>query len=328
MALFALSSLLYTVVTTPLLLLPIRMLSSLGLAGVFMVGAAYIGDHTTPAERGIAFGLYSTAMALGFTIGPAVGGWVAEQVGYNASYRVAAVIALVGVFIAQRGLLSTRPPQSGAPPTQQATAPMTLAQKLQRMVQHAPMVAASLANLGNNLIFTTVFSFVPLYAATLGIGEATLGAIFALRGLASAAARIPGGLLSARIASRLLMVVGLGLAALVMFTLNQSRTATGLTLLLIVDGIAYGLFLTVGQSHVTALAGDGDRGRVMGIYTMAGSIGSAAGPILMGVLAEWFGLPAVFPLAAVVAAVAALILWRSGHWQPQSPGAQPAPAKL
>lgn len=326
MALFALSSLLYTLVPTPLLLFPVRVLGSLGLAFVFMVGVAYIGDVTTPSERGIALGLYSTAMALGFTLGPALGGVVAERYGYAASYRLAALFALIGLAVALRGLTGDQPRAIHGRQTAQSAPRASFTTKLRLMASHSAMLAASLANLGNNIVFTTVFSFVPLYAASLGIGEATLGTMFALRGLASAASRIPTGLLAERISGRLLMIGGLGLAVVTMCTLALSSTSLLLTVLLIADGIGYGLFLTAGQTHVTGLATDEARGRAMGIYTMAGSIGSAAGPFLMGALAEWFGLSVVFPVAAVVAGGAALFLWRSGR--PRAVSGHPVAAEL
>ena len=119
MFLFALSSFLYTIVPNPLLLFPIRVLASLGMVAVFMVGVAYVGDVVEREERGLALGLYSTGMALGFTIGPAVGGFVAEQFGYRASYLVATLISLVGVAIAIRGLDSGS--HRGSPKTEGAT---------------------------------------------------------------------------------------------------------------------------------------------------------------------------------------------------------------
>src|SRR5437660_5143983 len=43
-----------------------RILFGLGTVAVFQIGAAYLGDITSPGERSFAFGLYATAMGLGF----------------------------------------------------------------------------------------------------------------------------------------------------------------------------------------------------------------------------------------------------------------------
>ena len=53
-----------------------------GLAGVatFQIGAAHLGDITDAGgTRAFAFGLYATAMGLGFTIGPLLGGQIAGR---------------------------------------------------------------------------------------------------------------------------------------------------------------------------------------------------------------------------------------------------------
>ena len=53
-----------------------------------------------------------------------------------------------------------------------------------------------------------------------------------------------------RISARILMVSGLLLAALLMFALANTTSSSMLALILIGDGIAYGIFLTAGQSHI------------------------------------------------------------------------------
>ncbi|MEZ4584363.1 MAG: MFS transporter [Caldilineaceae bacterium] len=79
----------------PWLLIPVRVMGSLGMIAVFMVGVAYMGDVVAKEDRGLA-GLYSTAKGLGFTVGPAAGGLLAERYGYRAGFWLAAGVALVG----------------------------------------------------------------------------------------------------------------------------------------------------------------------------------------------------------------------------------------
>ena len=217
MLFFALSSFLYTLVPDPVLLIPVRILASFGLVGVFMVGVAYVGDVSDGNERGLALGLYSTAMALGFTIGPFLGGMLAQRYGYNATYRFSALVALIGFLVAAVWIESDSGKtgsSNGHAEKERRSQPkanrqQSLITRFRAMVQNPKMGAASLANLGNNVAFTTIFSFVPLYAASLSIGDAAIGSMFALRGLASTASRIPTGMLTSRIPSRLLMIWGL-----------------------------------------------------------------------------------------------------------------------
>ena len=299
MLFFALTTFLYTVVPNPTLLIPIRILARFGLIGVFMVGIAYVGDVATPEDRGIALGLYSTGMALGFTLGPLIGGVIAERYGYNVTYRLAAVVALVGFVVAAIWLQEkSKTPQ--AIDAHSAEQRVPLARRIGLMFRDPQMLGASLANLGNNIAFTTIFSFLPLYAVSLSIGDAAIGTMFAMRGLASTLSRIPTGMLTSHLSSRLLMMFGLCLAAVGLFVLSGVQSPGMLIVILIGDGIAYGLFLTAGQSHITELSAEEDRGSAVGLYTMAGSIGGAVGPIAMGVVAEWFGLGSVFWSSALL----------------------------
>jgi MFS family permease len=95
MFLAAVLSILYSVVPNPYFLFPIRVLASLAGVSYFMA-VAYVGDIVAERERGLAIGLYTTCMGLGFTIGPFIGGQVAEAYGYRVSYQVAAISALLG----------------------------------------------------------------------------------------------------------------------------------------------------------------------------------------------------------------------------------------
>ncbi|MEM9668979.1 MAG: TCR/Tet family MFS transporter [Pseudomonadota bacterium] len=83
------------------------------LAGIssatFSTANAYIADVTTPEERGRAFGFTGAAFGLGFIIGPAAGGLLAEAFGTRAPFFVAAGLAginfLYGVFVLPESLV-------------------------------------------------------------------------------------------------------------------------------------------------------------------------------------------------------------------------------
>lgn len=305
MLLFSLSSALYTLAPNPWMLIPVRVMGGLAMIAVFMVGVAYIGDVVDKADRGLAIGLYSTSMGLGFAVGPAAGGVLAEQYGLSASYWLAAGVAMVGFVVAVWGLApKPREPINSAPPTS-----ASMASRLRLMAREPGLMAASLANLTNNVVFTSIFGFVPLFAASMSMSPAAIGSMFAGRALASTLARLPTGLITTRIASRHLMTGSLFFAALILAAIARVESQQALGLLLIVDGVAYGMFLTAGQSFITESAAESDRGKAIGVYNTAGSIGGALGPIILGVVAAVFGLTSVFWVTAVVALAGAIVLW-------------------
>lgn len=295
---FALSNVLYTLAPNPYWLFPVRILAAVAMFAVFMMGMAYLGDVVSDGERGLAVGLYSTSMGLGFTVGPALGGLLAEQYGYATAYRAAALLALVGCGVALWGL--RREDKSMTTINQHRPA---LPAQLRLLVRNPQLLAASSGALVNSLAFAILFAFFPLYAAANGRTDAAIGALLAGRSLASAFTRLPTGLLAARLSNRLLMSVALLLTAIVQLTLFWPGLAPSWGGLLILEGIAYGMFLVAGQSFVTKHAGPGERGAAIGLYGMASSIGGAIGPFALGIVATWWGLPSVFALTALVIVV-------------------------
>src|SRR4051812_21978705 len=70
-------------------------------AGVFgasySTAGAYIGDVSDDTNRAKNFGLIGAAWGSGFTLGPVIGGFVAEHLGARAPFFAAAALALVNV---------------------------------------------------------------------------------------------------------------------------------------------------------------------------------------------------------------------------------------
>jgi len=74
------------------------------------------------------------------------------------------------------------------------------------------------------------------------------------------------------------------------------------------QGVGAALVLSCGPALATSLFPEDSRARVLGVYTMMSSIGSALGPSLGGMLVERFGWEAVFWFRAPIALVALLLL--------------------
>jgi MFS family permease len=278
----------------------------LGVASIFFMGVAYVGDIVAKHEQGLAIGLYTTCMGLGFTLGPLIGGWVAEAHGYRASYQVATIFALMGFAIARLGLVRQSPNQ-GAVPSRFVD---SLSTKLKLVAKEPNLLTASLANLLMSVVlFGAIFGFFPLYAVSLSVGEASIGSMFATRALCSTLARLPTGLLTAKFSSRSLMVIALALVMTIAVSISCTTVAVLLGIFLAGDGIGYGMFLTSGQAFMTEHSTESDRGTALGIYSTAGSIGGAVAPFVLGLTADLWGLTAVFRVTAALVFMGIGVLW-------------------
>jgi DHA1 family tetracycline resistance protein-like MFS transporter len=77
----------------------------------FAAAGAYIGDISDDHNRAKNFGLIGAAWGFGFTLGPVIGGFVAEHLGSRAPFFVAAALALANVAFGYFVLPESLPPE-------------------------------------------------------------------------------------------------------------------------------------------------------------------------------------------------------------------------
>jgi MFS family permease len=305
MVLFSLSAIAYALSPSTLWLFPGRIVGGLAMVSTFFMGIAYVGDIVAPEERGLAFGLYTTSMGLGFTVGPLFGAAVAERYGVAGSYLAAAALTLLGAAIAARGL--KRITTSGeAQQTSRRRLPWAGARD---MLRHPSVLAGSMGNLMMSVSFGgAVANFFPIYAAQLQVPQVAISSMFSARAFGSTLARLPTGAITSRIPSRVLMYAALALAMGVQFLMAQVNSTSLLGLLLIMEGVAFGSFLTSGQIFVAENCTPETRGTAVGVYSTAGSLGSTVSAIAFGAVADRLGVRLVFRLAGLLILAGLLVI--------------------
>lgn len=306
MALMALAALLYSVVTVPYGLLGINVLFGVGFTATLTIALAYLADVTSARERSLVFGLITTAMGLGFALGSLVGGRVAASSGYPSAYMVALVGAIVAFGLAWRGV-----PDQPRPTRLVGPGMPSWERQLGIMLANPVILAACVGTILSNLVFNgLIVTFVPIYANGLGIGQALIGSLFATRALASTFARLPAGALGTIFPGYRVMLAALIGSAIVAFALPQSGNATVLMLLLMVEGVAYGLYLTSGQTTVAEHADPSSRGAALGMYMAAASVGDSVAPFFLGIVADRLGIITVFYVVSGLAVVGVIVMAR------------------
>ena len=216
------------------LLLVSRILMGAAVVGTFQIGAAHLGDITEPAQRPFAFGLYTTAMGSGFTVGPLLGSQLAQYRSPRVAYLVGAAIALAGLAIAWRIHRGHRPAAPGA------TRPGAM-RNVRAVLTHRSLMLVSFGNLLVSLTFAAaITTFFPIYGEQVFLTQATIGTIFAVRALVSTLGRLPNGIISRYFGHEAVMLAALGLDAVVMFGMAHVTDVRLLTVLVAIEGLAFG----------------------------------------------------------------------------------------
>ena len=275
-----------------------------GLAAVVVqVMVAHAATLATPVEQGQAVGTVTSGVVLGILSARLVSGAVADLLGWQGVYGVAAVLAL-----AMAGLLAWRLP--AAKPQGPRQRYLALLASVLRLYRHdrllrqrglfAVLVFAAFSVLWSAMVL-------PLSAAPLALDHTQVG-LFGLAGVAGALAAARAGRLADKGHGRRVTGWALGLLTLSWLPIACLEQS----LLALVIGILM-LDLAVQAVHVTnqslLLAGRGEMAsRLIGAYMCCYSVGSGAGAVMATWVYGQWGWVAVCGLGAGISAVA----W--GYW--------------
>jgi MFS family permease len=259
------------------------------------VASAYISDATDESERTRWMGLLGASFAVGFTLGPLIGGLLGP-LGYHVPLLVASGMAAVNVVWAAAVL--REPPEHvlvSEPQDRRAALANPLVRKICR------------ANLLFSLAVTqleTVFAL--LMHQRFGYDIRSFAII--LVGMAVVMGGVQGGAirpLAARFGERRLLYAGAVLMAIAFVAIPFAPTVAILLVPLVVSAVGRGICQPSMMSMASSLASPTTRGVVMGTFTSRASLARAIGPLSAGFLFDVsIGLPFLLAAALLVAMLA------------------------
>ncbi len=285
LAIFAAAPLLYPLAKDPGQLIVVRAVHGLAAAAFLPAAIALVIDLTPEANRGEAIGWYTASLQLGLMAGPITGGFLADYFGFDAAFYGCSAVSLVGlVFIFFRlGALAQRP---AAMLNSTGLSWHWLRQPLVLAVLLVPMFIA----VGSS----TIASYIPLYGKGFALTETDAGSIITAMYASSAILRAPVGRLADRVDRRLLLIGGLALSAAAVSLFSFVHTLIEFIVGGVVFGVGMGISMVAGLAMAADLSPTEGRGLSMAIPTCFFQIGLAAGPMVMGFVAERNGFEAMF----------------------------------
>lgn len=290
------------------------------LAGT-MAAATTLVVSVAPRERvGYALGLLQMAVYIGNSVGPLLGGFVADQLGFRAVFWITSGL-LVGSGLTV--LLLMR--EDFTPPPRSASSGRSFLQNFRLVFSSPPLVSVLGIRFMMRLAARVVAPMLPLLIQSL----APAGAAATLAGLVqgiNAAAGAAGAVLLGRLSDRwgerrVLLLCALGSASLYIPQFFV-QSVSGLALLQGGSGFIMGGTVTALSATLAALAPAGRQGTVYGVESTVISVSNAIGPMISSALAVAGGLRMPFLGAASLFAMAGLAAARLPRAAParHSPG--------
>jgi predicted MFS family arabinose efflux permease len=164
--------------------------------------------------------------------------------------------------------------------------------------------------------FTTcigiTWTFLPLLAdARIGLSSSAIGLVVMVNVLISGLLQAPMGYAADRFSKRSLTLFGGFLALGAMLCLDHAESFAQLMVINGVLGLAGGISLPAIMA-IGVIEGrkSGAMGSIMGLLALGHSIGMLAGPLLGGLLLDFFNFGTIFLSGATVMALGITVFWR------------------
>jgi MFS family permease len=291
--------------------------SALGAVTRSLIGPsfdAFIADHSAPENRAKLFGITQTLFGVVGVVGPVLGGFLVDAVGFKQMLMVAAGLYIVATAIrvgmareAARGKEATpaRLTFDGLKANLGTIMGLILAGGLFTWILITDGV--------RDIFFTMSFSFMSVYMqdiASLSISQ--IGVMSSIFGIAMMAVMIPAGSLADKVGERvniaisfLLLSISIGMIALV----PPASPAWVYALGWVIAGLGVGLATPAYQSLISKATPQHLRGVAFGLFSTSLGLVSLPAPLIGGFLWENVSPQFPFMLTAIVSLLAIVPVW-------------------
>ena len=306
-ALFAGVPFLYRFVQTPEQLFGIRVIHGLATAIYGPVTLALVAEQTE-TKRAEKLGWFGMARQAGYILGPAIGGWLLLTI------QPVSVFTLIGMFSCFAFipvlLLKERRVDSwiDRPPICQ--------QVVQVLRTGISTPSIWLSGGLESALFIALYAtkaFLPVYASSLGVNVALIGAFFAIQEGTHMVLKPLGGRLGDRFGYIGAIYTGMILVGIGLLLLTFANGVFNLAMLAILIGAGQAFVFPSTIALVSTKISSAYTGAGMGLIGTLKNGGKVTGPILGGILIDQFDFNQMFQLMGVLLLLSAGLIWYWGQ---------------
>ena len=307
-ALTTFASFLFPFAKSLVLLFAVNALAGLGSAAYSPSMTAFVGDLSKGGSVGRNLGLYSTAMQVAMSLGPAAGGAVRELTSYEVTFVASGALASIALLLGVLAIPKSRGAEEG--------------QRGWKLEVDIHIASCWVATLATSYLWGVSSSYLPLFGRDLGLSTLEIGLMFAAQSLSNAIGRVPLGYISDRTRSPYpLLLAGLGLGTIATATVTLLSSLASIMGIMAGFGLAIGTVTLIATMTVSNNLPQRSRGMGMGIYYTSFYGGMALSPAIMGqVIASTnyqigFGLTSIAGVAGLLVLTLAWMMARGKETQ-------------
>jgi MFS family permease len=246
--------------------------------------------------------MYNAVKGAGYVISPALGGFLAHAYGFSSIFIVSAGVGVVALLLA---LFLPADSEKGEKLDDDDD---DLSLKDFFLIFKEPRLLPIYAVIVINMFMVGIlFGFLPVYLYGIGYTPVESGTIVSVVTLSYLLVQPLAGLLADRMEIRITVFVGLLLAALSIIAVTFTSGAM-LVIVGILAGIGVGTVWTNSDTLVSSLVDEDRLGASMGAAQSFKELGDMVGPLLIGLLTQFYGVRVGFVACGVMALAFLLLL--------------------
>lgn len=277
---------LYTQANSVEMMLWLRFFHGIGIAVYTTAGSVMAADLCPPARRAEGMGYYGMAMNLAMSIGPALGAFLAGNIGFANLFWLCSALGIVSLLLVQilQERTHDRPQHQERPP----------------LFSKAALFPGFVA-MCMTMTFGAVVSFLPLLVQAHNLGNP--GLFFTIYSLVVVLSRPIAGRLADRFSRAAVIIPGMGFLVIGMVTLAYTTSMWGLLWTAVLQGLGFGTVHPAIMALVVDRSTIRDRGPALATLMGAFDVGVGLSAIGLGMVLERTDFTTTYLCAAGIALI-------------------------
>jgi len=281
-------------------LIAFRLFQGIGSSIYNVTCTIVICEISTLSNRGQYLSLDWGSFLIGSSLGPILGGFVGEYLGYRAPFFCFSSIALLAALWFYFRIPETKDKQlvgvsqtSNVPPQSNSSKEIAFSYKNLNFVLICTIALLTMFTMSGRMVLIPLLGY-----ERLGLSEIQVGLVFTSVAIMQCAFVFPAGKISDKSGRKIVIVSGgaISVAALILFTQSYSYQLCMLSGIIL--GIGRGFGGPVISAYVADIAPDEAYEHTIALYRTIADVGFLTGPILLGWLKDIHGLNFPFLLCA------------------------------
>ncbi|WP_426107552.1 MFS transporter [Massilia sp. TSP1-1-2] len=270
-----------------------RSITAVGYGLVFITAQGYVAENTPPKQRTKGMAMFLSSFFAGSLSGSAMGGILADRLGYNVTILLSALLSAAAAMFVFRFLQANKTISAARKKFRMADLQLLLRHKQFVVITFLAAVPAKIALTG------FLYYSVPMYLKLQGNDQSTIGRVMMAYGLAIILFSPSIAKLADRLGKLRWFVSFGGYAAGVsMLVIWYLDNTTGLLISISLLGLAHAIGVSPQLALINELCKDivqeVGAGATTGIFRLMERIGNVLGPVIAGILIAQFGFRGAF----------------------------------